>query len=64
METVTLTLCGSTRNLYGKKIECDRRYHHPYRDGHHAIATGKDIIWDGAPSVDIPPRVVQVPVNG
>lgn len=60
---IILTLCGSERNLYGKQIQCDRQYHHPYREMHRAISAGKVIHWDGAPSVDIPPRIVKVSVD-
>lgn len=63
MEEVTLLLCGSERNLYGKQIVCDRRYHHPYQEKHRAISAGKPIYWDGAPSIDIAPRTVPAPAH-
>lgn len=60
MEESTVLLCGSERNLYGKQIMCDRPYRHSVKELHRAIATGKVVHWDGAPSADIIPRKMVV----
>lgn len=54
-------MCGSERNLDGERIFCNRRYNHPKTERHRGIASDLTVIvWDGAESIEIPPRVEQV----
>lgn len=48
-------LCGSGRNLYGKRLLCSLPYKHPFME-HQTISAGKVVYWVGALSKDIPPR--------
>lgn len=57
---MTLILCGSTRLINGEQIACDRRYNHPTSQRHRAtMGDMTTILWDGAASSDVVPRIVE-----